>query len=217
MSRETPPWDAWQIRGTAAIVAVGRGIGRVSNRRHLQRTWDRSDRLQRWPQYEAHEGQRVSGFAGLRNTVNGAPRGNARVYRKGSVSQHQKQFMLFCTTSPPKVVSRTGKIMFNRAALVHVVLIAFRETASAEDRRSALAIYQTLGENCGGADAGILYWRVSENLDQRKGWHLVEFSVFSDQEALQCFRRHPAHVAVTDRFRNIVDWAVGDIDIFPCS
>ncbi len=95
--------------------------------------------------------------------------------------------------------------------LVHVVLISFRASASADQRQAAFDAYQTLAERCGGEDAGVLFWQVGENLDLRKNWHLIEFAVFRDNDALQRFRVHPAHVAVTDTMRQIADWAGGDL------
>jgi hypothetical protein len=99
----------------------------------------------------------------------------------------------------------------NAPALVHVVLISFRDHATPEQRRQVFDDYQVLGERCGGKDAGILFWQVDHYLDQRKHWHLVEFAVFRDNEAFQRFRDHPVHTELTLVLREIADWAVGDI------
>jgi Stress responsive A/B Barrel Domain len=96
--------------------------------------------------------------------------------------------------------------------LVHVVFISFRAEATPEQRDQVLADYQYLGERCGGRAAGILFWQVDRNLDQRKSWHLVELAVFRDDAALQRFRAHPVHVKLTSVLREIADWAVGDIN-----
>jgi hypothetical protein len=95
--------------------------------------------------------------------------------------------------------------------LVHVVLISFRAEAAPEQRQQIFDDYQELGGKCGGKDAGILFWQVDHNLDQRKHWHLVEFAVFRDDAAFQRFREHPAHTELTVVLRDIADWAVGDI------
>ena len=95
--------------------------------------------------------------------------------------------------------------------LVHVVLISFRTEATQEQRQRIFDDYQVLGERCGGKDAGVLFWQVDHNLDQRKHWHLVEFAVFRDDDAFQRFREHPAHNELTEVLRKIADWAVGDI------
>jgi quinol monooxygenase YgiN len=95
--------------------------------------------------------------------------------------------------------------------LVHVVFISFRAEATPEQRDQVLADFQDLGERCGGRNAGILFWQVDRNRDQRKNWHLVELVVFRDDTALQRFRAHPAHVRMTSMLREIADWAVGDI------
>jgi hypothetical protein len=95
--------------------------------------------------------------------------------------------------------------------LVHVVLISFREHATPEQQRQFFDDHQALGERCGGKDAGILFWQVDHNLDQRKAWHLVQLSIFRDDAALQRFREHPAHAQMNSVSREITDWAVGDI------
>ena len=97
------------------------------------------------------------------------------------------------------------------SVLVHVVLISFRDAASVAQREEILDAYRSLGERCGGAQAGILFWQVGPNFDLRKNWHLVELAIFRDDDALQRFRRHPAHAALTSRLSALADWAVGDL------
>ncbi|WP_370677443.1 Dabb family protein [Pleomorphomonas sp. PLEO] len=96
--------------------------------------------------------------------------------------------------------------------LVHVVFISFHEGISAETRRRFLDHHQSLGTRCGGPNAGISYWQVSENLDQRKNWHLVQFSVFRDRQALSQFAEHPEHIKAGAELRAIADWVVGDVE-----
>lgn len=96
-------------------------------------------------------------------------------------------------------------------ALLHVVLISFRECATVEQRQTIYDRYQTLNEDCGGKNAGILYWKVEHNHDLRKNVHLVEIAIFTGNEALQAFRAHPKHVAMGETLRTIADWYVGDI------
>jgi hypothetical protein len=103
-------------------------------------------------------------------------------------------------------------IVLSPKSLVHVVLISFRKGASPDDRQWASSTLQRLGKACGGESAGILFWQVSDNLDQRKNWHLVEFAIFRENEALQQFRMHPAHVEVSERLRAFADWAIGDFE-----
>jgi stress responsive alpha/beta barrel protein len=95
--------------------------------------------------------------------------------------------------------------------IIHVVLISFRPDTTPEQRQQVLLDYQALGERCGGKDAGILFWQVDRNLDQRKNWHLVELAAFRDDAALQRFREHSAHAQASSVLREIADWAVGDI------
>ena len=95
--------------------------------------------------------------------------------------------------------------------LWHVVLISFKPGATEEMRQILYDRYQTLDNDCGGRDAGILFWKVARNLDLRKGVHLVEIAIFENDEALQTFRHHPKHQEITDIASRIADWQVGDI------
>lgn len=79
-------------------------------------------------------------------------------------------------------------MIISETVLVHVVLISFRDYASSEQRDEALLRLQELAQRCGGSGAGILFWKVAFNLDQRKNWHLVEVALFRDNDALQQFR-----------------------------
>ncbi|WP_036840889.1 Dabb family protein [Pleomorphomonas oryzae] len=96
--------------------------------------------------------------------------------------------------------------------LVHVVLISFRDGTPADIRRRFLEHHQSLGARCGGLAAGIVYWQVSENLDQRKAWHAVQFSLFRDRAALSRFSQHPEHIKAGEELREIADWVVGDLE-----
>ena len=96
--------------------------------------------------------------------------------------------------------------------LVHVVLISFRVGASEDTRRRFVERHKSLGARCGGLAAGISYWQVSENLDQRKNWHLVQLSVFRDRAALSQFAEHPEHLKAGAELREIADWVVGDVE-----
>lgn len=95
--------------------------------------------------------------------------------------------------------------------LWHAVLISFYPSVPEAVRREVYERYQTLGEDCGGRDAGILFWQVGWNLDQRKQVQLVEFAIFRDDGALQAFRAHPKHSELTDILCEVADWQVGDL------
>lgn len=96
--------------------------------------------------------------------------------------------------------------------VVHVVLISFHDALSADARHRFLTRHQSLGARCGGLAAGIVYWQVSENLDQRKNWHAVQLSIFRDLDALRRFSAHPEHVKAGEELRDIADWVVGDLE-----
>jgi hypothetical protein len=102
---------------------------------------------------------------------------------------------------------------FLTGTLVHTVLVSFHKHVSNAQRERMIAEYQQLGEKCGGEKEGILFWQAGLNLDQRKNWHLVEFAIFRDDDALQRFRSHPAHAKLAEIMRLLGDWAVGDIKI----
>jgi hypothetical protein len=89
-------------------------------------------------------------------------------------------------------------------------LISFKSTTPEEVKQDVYDRYQRINEECGGKEAGILYWNVSHNLDLRKGVHLVELGVFTDNDALQKFRVHPKHKELTELLCQIADWQVGD-------
>lgn len=65
--------------------------------------------------------------------------------------------------------------------LHHVVLISFLPTASQDIRDEIAFRYATLGDDCGGEKAGILFWSVKPNMDTRKNIHLVEVAIFRDK------------------------------------
>jgi hypothetical protein len=100
--------------------------------------------------------------------------------------------------------------------LVHVVLVSFKEHVSAERREDMRAKHQSLGERCGGKEAGVLCWRVDWNLDQRKNYHLMEFTIFADAAAFERFKTHPAHVELGAEMRDLADWVVGDLTATLC-
>jgi hypothetical protein len=95
-------------------------------------------------------------------------------------------------------------------ALHHLVLIKFRTGTPPEVIADFHRRYQTLAEECGGKDAGILHFKVEHNLDLRKGVQLVEFAVFRDSEALEAFRTHSAHQRLANDLSATADWQVGD-------
>ena len=95
-------------------------------------------------------------------------------------------------------------------SLFHIVLISFRSDTPEGTRQKVFNAFQSLAGECGGKGAGIQHFEVAHNLDLRKNVHLVETAVFEDSEALQRFRGHPAHTALTDTLRECADWQVGD-------
>jgi hypothetical protein len=95
-------------------------------------------------------------------------------------------------------------------ALHHIVLIKFKEGVPDETVESFYTRYQTLDKECGGEEAGILHFRVRRNLDTRKGVALVQFALFSGNDALQAYRLHPRHKELAEDLSHVADWLVGD-------
>ncbi len=90
-------------------------------------------------------------------------------------------------------------------------MIQFRNDVSEEQKAKILQQYSSIAEDCGGKEAGILFFTTKPNLDQRKNWHFAEFALFSGPEALEAFRIHPKHKEITDVLRDTADWVVGDL------
>ena len=97
--------------------------------------------------------------------------------------------------------------------LWHVVLISFRTDVPKSAKDFVFKRYQTLDKDCGGREAGILFWRVGHNIDLRKNVHLVEIAIFKDWKARETFRAHPKHVELTNVLRGVADWQLGNINL----
>lgn len=100
-------------------------------------------------------------------------------------------------------------------SVLHVVLFRFCEAVGAEQRAQLLDMLASLGEACGGRTAGILEWAVGPNLDQRKGYSLIEVGLFQDVDALNRFKAHPLHQATAAQISGYADWVVGDLVVAP--
>lgn len=98
-----------------------------------------------------------------------------------------------------------------QTTLWHVVLISFKPGVSEIIKQKVYSLYQTLGEDCGGKEAGIIFWKVEHNLDLRKNVHLVEIAVFENNAAYQSFKTHPRHKELADIVSKAADWQVGNI------
>jgi quinol monooxygenase YgiN len=92
--------------------------------------------------------------------------------------------------------------------LHHVVFFRIRDDTSIEKVRRRLF---KLFLDC--RNKGTLSFRVFDNQDQRKGFQLVQYSIFRDKSHLEAFRRHPKHEEFTNFLREIADWVVGDFTL----
>ncbi len=92
---------------------------------------------------------------------------------------------------------------------IHIVLISFHEQTPEDVRKEIYEDFQTLGERCGGKDAGILFWKVEKNLDLRKNVHLVQLAIFENDDAFQRYRAHAAHTEIANKLKEAANWQVG--------
>lgn len=91
--------------------------------------------------------------------------------------------------------------------ICHVVMLKFREAASAEDRERAVAMLRSVPDRV----PGVTEWRIGTQYAPPEGrWDAVEIATFPDQETLLRFRAHPAHRELTDFMKDIADWHVVD-------
>lgn len=95
--------------------------------------------------------------------------------------------------------------------LYHVILISFLPESDNLVREKITKMYSTLGSDCGGHAAGIIFWSVQPNLDLRKNIHLVEVAIFKDQESFDKFKKHPKHIEVVELLKSNANWTVGDL------
>ena len=100
--------------------------------------------------------------------------------------------------------------------LFHVILFSFLPGTKEEIKRDIINRYSILGEDCGGAGAGILFWSIKPNMDLRKNIDFVEIAIFKDKECLEQFKNHPKHKEVVEILKNCANWFVADfMDYFP--
>ncbi len=103
-----------------------------------------------------------------------------------------------------------------KTVLFHIILFSFLPETKEEIRQEIINRYSTLGEDCGGADAGILFWSVKPNIDLRKNIHFVEMAIFKNRECLEQFKNHPKHKEVVEILKTSANWYVADfMDYFP--
>lgn len=99
------------------------------------------------------------------------------------------------------------------SGLWHIVGIKAKQGVSQAVKDELCGRLNSLGEMCGGKAAGILMWGAGTNSDLRKGWHFVEIGLFTDDCALQQFRRHPHHVEFVNFMSKVADWVVLDLAV----
>lgn len=101
--------------------------------------------------------------------------------------------------------------MAKKDVLHHVILITFLPEAQESVKNEIIERYATLGADCGGHEAGILFWSTKPNTDLRKNIHLVEIAIFKDNDSFEKFKKHPKHIEVLELLKTSANWYVGDI------
>jgi hypothetical protein len=61
-----------------------------------------------------------------------------------------------------------------------------------------------------GSEPGIIYWKVNESIDTRKGAIIVTDAAFVDEAAFEAFKISEAHKEAGEFIKNVADWWVGD-------
>ena len=95
--------------------------------------------------------------------------------------------------------------------LFHVILFSFLENVDEKFKKEILARFATLGDDCGGITAGIMFFKAQENLDTRKKIDIVEIAIFKDDASFQNFKQHSKHVELVELLKVSTNWVVGDI------
>ncbi len=93
----------------------------------------------------------------------------------------------------------------------HTVLIKFRDETTFIKREEVAAELNVLGAECGGVSKGLLFWIVGKNLDTRKGYELVLFSMFRSDRDFERYQKHPLHEKFVCGLSEVADWIVGDV------
>ena len=95
----------------------------------------------------------------------------------------------------------------------HLVLFKPLPGTTDEQLDEIIEDFNALYPLTGGAEAGILIATVARNLDDRKGYTLVEYVEFRDVEAFLAWHAHPAHTEFATRMSKLMDvWVVGDMN-----
>ncbi|MEV5040322.1 Dabb family protein [Microbacterium sp. LMI1x-1-1.1] len=89
----------------------------------------------------------------------------------------------------------------------HVVLFRIYDHVEEHDVAGAIDRLGTLADL-----PGIVDWRISRSLDERKGRIVVEEATFESAETFAAFRAHPRHQTVAAEMAAISDWWIGDYE-----
>ncbi len=87
----------------------------------------------------------------------------------------------------------------------HIVLTKLHDDV---DEKAFLGVVHRLVDL--GNEPGIIYWKVNESIDTRKGAIIVTDAAFVDEAAFEAFKVSEAHKEAGEFIRNVADWWVGD-------
>jgi hypothetical protein len=105
---------------------------------------------------------------------------------------------------------------------LHTVQTSFHMHTSQEMMHEIVKKFERLGQECGGPEKGILFWKVGLNtyrskkkIDEKplKRVDMVQVAIFRDDAAFQQFRMHPTHVELKEKLKMLADWAPGDLSL----
>jgi hypothetical protein len=91
-----------------------------------------------------------------------------------------------------------------------VTLISFRENISVDVRTDLRERLEKLAAECGGAEAGIVHYRVDFNQHTRDFVDLVVVIIFKDGDARYCFKEHATFRALDVEIRKVADIKIGE-------
>lgn len=96
-------------------------------------------------------------------------------------------------------------------AIRHIVLFKLRPGWSFDDPRVQAA--ERSSEQVGTEVPYLLQWQVGRNISERAAaYDFVAMGLLPDAGALQAYLDHPFHRASADRWREISDWVVADLE-----
>lgn len=87
----------------------------------------------------------------------------------------------------------------------HIVLTKLHDDVDDATRAQVVQLLTSLGK-----EPDVLYSKVNESIDARKGYVIITDAAFVDQAASESFKSSEAHTKAGEFVRDAADWWVGD-------